>query len=446
MPKPDYLTAPIKTDKMPPGIPYIVGNEAAERFCYYGINAILVVFMTTNLLDRAGQPAPMSEPAARAWFHTYGAAVYFLPVLGALLADAIWGKYRTILWLSLVYCIGNLALAADHTRLGLLIGLSLVALGAGGIKPCVSANVGDQFGAANQHLLTRVFTWFYFAINIGSALSTMLTPWLLDRFGAAAAFGTPGVFMLLATIIFWLGRKQFVHIPPVGAGKYLREIFNRENLKALGNLLILVPFAAVFWSVWNQNFSAWVLQANKMDRHLFGHEWLPAQIQTVNPLFVLAMLPFCSYVLYPQLGKLFNVTPLRRFGMGLFANTVAFLIAALIQTRIDAGQTPHILWQVLAFLVLTSGEVMVSVTHLEFSYTQAPKTMKSLVMCLYLGSIALGNVFAAFINFLIEKGGLKLEGAAYYFFFVAIMFVTAVLFLFVARFYKGRTYIQDEAA
>jgi len=95
---------------------------------------------------------------------------------------------------------------------------------------------------------------------------------------------------------------------------------------------------------------------------------------------------------------------------------------------------------------LTCGEVMVSVTHLEFSYTQAPKTMKSLVMCLYLGSIALGNVFAAFINFLIEKGGLKLEGAAYYFFFVAIMFVAAVLFIFVARFYRGRTYIQDATA
>lgn len=446
MRKSDYLTAPIKTDKMPPGIPYIVGNEAAERFCYYGINAILVVFMTTKLLDGSGQPAPMSEPAARAWFHTYGAAVYFLPILGALLADAVWGKYRTILWLSAVYCFGNLALAIDHTRLGLLIGLALVALGAGGIKPCVSANVGDQFGAANQHLLTRVFTWFYFAINIGSALSTILTPELLDRFGAAAAFGTPGVFMLLATILFWMGRRKFVHIPPAGVGNYLREVFKREHLKALGNLLILVPFAAIFWSVWNQNFSAWVLQANKMDRHLFGHEWLPAQIQTVNPLFVLAMLPFFSYVVYPTLGKFFNVTPLRRFGMGLFANTLAFLIAALIQTRIDAGQAPHILWQVLAFLVLTSGEVMVSVTHLEFSYTQAPKTMKSLVMCLYLGSIALGNVFAAFINFLIENGGLRLEGAAYYFFFVLIMLVTAVLFIFVARFYKGRTYIQDEAA
>src|SRR2546430_11386857 len=252
MAKTEYLTAPLKTDKMPPGVPFIVGNEAAERFSYYGMNSILVVFMTKHLMDASGQPDHMSETQADAWYHTFVSGLYFLPVLGALLADAVFGKYRIILSLFIVYCVGHLALALDHTRLGLAIGLGLIALGAGGIKPCVSANVGDQFGASNQHLLPRVFSWFYFSINFGSAFSTLLIPWMLAPYtippesaaklptwivwilekchGPALAFGTPGIFMFIATVIFWHGRKKFAHIPPVGLANYVKEFFNKETL------------------------------------------------------------------------------------------------------------------------------------------------------------------------------------------------------------------------
>src|SRR5947209_20557899 len=160
MAKHQYLTSPPKISMMPPGVPYIVGNEAAERFSYYGMNSILVVFMTHLLLNAKGRPAPMSEADADGWYHMFVSCAYFLPIAGAFLADAILGKYRTILYLSIVYCLGHLTLAINHTRIGLVLGLGLIALGAGGIKPCVSANVGDQFGPSNQHLLTRVFSWF----------------------------------------------------------------------------------------------------------------------------------------------------------------------------------------------------------------------------------------------------------------------------------------------
>jgi len=445
MAKTQYLTAPLKTDKMPPGVPYIVGNEAAERFSYYGMNSILVPFMTRYLVDAHGQPNQMTAPQAEAWYHTFVACAYILPLLGAFLADAVLGKYRTVLILSVVYCFGHLALAINHTRLGLVIGLGLIALGAGGIKPCVSANVGDQFGASNQHLLTRVYSWFYFSINFGSAFSTIIIPELLDKSSPEIAFGTPCILMFIATVIFWLGRKKFVHIPPAGVRNYLKEIATPANLKALGNLLILVPFAAMFWALWQQNFSSWVIQATKMDRHLFGREWLPAQIQTVNPLFILAMLPLFSYVIYPAINKLIPLTPLRKLGMGLFTTALAFLIVGRIQLHIDAGQTPGIIWQILAFVVLTAAEIMVSVTHLEFAYTQAPTKMKSLVMCTYLGAISLGNVFTARVNFYLESHGRTEIAAPYFWFFVKVMLVTAVLWLIVSPFYRGKTYIQDEA-
>ncbi len=470
MAKTEYLTAPLKTDKMPPGVPYIVGNEAAERFSYYGMNSILVVFMTHQLL--------MPHDQADGWYHIFVSCAYFLPIVGAFFGDAILGKYRTILYVSIIYCFGHFTLAINHTKTGLALGLFLIAIGAGGIKPCVSANVGDQFGASNQHLLTRVFSWFYFSINFGSAFSTLLIPWMLDPYhvpdssraswpswlvtflekihGPDFAFGTPGILMLLATIIFWLGRKRFVHLPPVGLQKYLDEISKPENLKAIGNLLILVPFAAMFWALWQQNFSSWVLQAEQMDRHLFGIEWKAAQIQTVNPIFILTMLPLFSYAVYPAIERVYRLTPLRKFGIGLFVTAAAFLIVALIQARIDAGARPHIGWQILAFLVLTAGEIMVSVTHLEFAYTQAPKKLKSLVMCTYLFGISLGNLFTAAVNLFAHSltgvnvktaAGAEPQGnpASYFFFFVIVMVITATLFLFFARFYKGKTYIQDEA-
>jgi POT family proton-dependent oligopeptide transporter len=183
-----------------------------------------------------------------------------------------------------------------------------------------------------------------------------------------------------------------------------------------------------------------------MDRHLFGIDWKPTQIQTVNPLFILIALPLFSYWIYPAIDKVFRLTPLRKIGIGLFITALAFAIVAWIQTRIDAGQTPHIIWQIVAFAALTAAEVMVSVTHLEFAYTQAPKKLKSLVMCTYLGAVALGNVFTAWVNFVIQNpdGSVKLKGASYFYFFTAVMLVTSVLFVFFARFYRGKTHIQDE--
>jgi POT family proton-dependent oligopeptide transporter len=477
MAKSEYLTAPLKLNKMPPGIPFIVGNEAAERFSYYGMNSILVPFMTHYMMTSTGVLDLLQPERAVAWFNTFVFAAYGLCLLGAFLADAILGKYRTVLFLSIVYCFGHFTLAINDTRIGLLVGLALIALGAGGIKPCVSANVGDQFGASNQHLLPRVYSWFYFSINAGSALSTILIPELLNRYGPKVAFGTPGIFMVIATIIFWFGRKKFVHIPPLGIKKYFGEFFDyakfkkarteinargfqkiivvsktliaalqHENIKALANLLVLVPFAAMFWALWQQNFSSWVVQAEKMDRHFLGHEWLPAQIQTVNPLFILVMLPLFSYLVYPAIDKVFRLTPLRKIGIGLFIVVIAFLIAAWLQVRIDAGGRPNIVWQILGFLILTAAEVLVSVTHLEFAYTQAPKKLKSLVMCTYLGSVSLGNAFTAAVNYFIQNadGTVKLKGASYFLFFAAVMGVTAVLFVVVAQFYRGRTYIQDE--
>jgi len=367
-----YRTTPLPTSGMPPGIGCIVGNEAAERFSYYGLKAILVVFMTRFMLDAAGQPAVFNETEARVWFHNWSAACYLFPILGALLSDGFLGKYRTIFWLSLVYCLGHVALFLNLTSGGLFLGLGLIALGTGGIKPCVSAHVGDQFGAANQQLLPRVFGWFYFSINFGAFFSTMLTPWLLEgfcekfgldpRWGPHLAFGVPGFLMLVATVVFWAGRKRYAHIP-ADAPSFWKELRSKEGLGSLLRLAGLFVFVAVFWSLYDQTFSSWILQAEKMDRHVLGFELRSGQTQAINPLLILLFVPLFSYVIYPLLGRFFTVTPLRKMGIGFALTAVSFLSPAWIEHQLQQGVALNVCWEMPCYVLLTADEDLVWITE-----------------------------------------------------------------------------------
>src|SRR5436853_4845450 len=148
-------------------------------------------------------------------FHTFVIGVYFFPLLGGWIADRFFGKYNTIFWLSLVYCAGQACLAMFVTnRVGFYVGLSLIALGSGGIKPCVSAFVGDQFDQTNKHRAKVVFDAFYWIINFGSLFASFLMPIFLRSLGPAIAFGIPGALMFVSTFILWIARKQYVMLPP----------------------------------------------------------------------------------------------------------------------------------------------------------------------------------------------------------------------------------------
>ena len=440
-----YRSTPFPSKHMPKGIPYIISNEFAERFSFYGMRGILFVYMTHYLMGPDVQQALMTNEKATEYFHLFVMSAYIFPILGAILSDGFLGKYRTIITLSFVYVLGHLALAVDETRVGLLVGLGLIAVGSGGIKPCVSAHVGDQFGAQNERLITKVFSWFYFSINLGATISSLLTPVLLSRYGPGVAFGVPGVLMFIATIAFWMGRNVFIHIPP-GGPAFVKEAFSGEGLRAMMKLSVVFVFIAMFWALFDQTGSTWVLQARDMDRHCMGVEWLPSQLQAVNPILILILIPTFSYGIYPFAQKFVKVTPLRKITVGLFMTSTPFFISAWIQQRIDAGQSPNIQWQIYSYVILTAAEVLVSITALEFAYTQAPKKMKSLIMGLFLSSVALGNAFTAAVNFFIqnEDGSSKLEGPNYFLFFALLMTVTAVLFLVVALTYKEKRYIQEE--
>ena len=437
------------SNKMPKGIPYIIGNELAERFSYYGMKTILVVFMTQYIMNHSGQKDLMSEGDATTWYHLFSMANYFFPIVGALLSDILWGKYKTIITLSVVYCLGHLALAIDDTRIGLSIGLTLIAIGSGGIKPCVSAHVGDQFQQKNKHLIEKIFSIFYLSINLGAAVSSLLTPLLLENYGPHLAFGVPGLLMLIATIVFYRGHKVFIAIKPAGWEAYKKDLLSPKGKKAILNLSIMYIFIAVFWSLFDQTGSSWVIQAEKMDKFVnlgfVKFELLASQIQAINPLLILIFVPLFSYYIYPKVNKIWPLTPLRKISTGLYITAGSFAMIAIAQHLIDAGGTPSIMLQFFAYMILTIAEIMVSITGLEFSYTQAPNTMKSFIMGLWLLSVSLGNLIAALVNQFVSSlkdasGGFT---ALYFWFFVGLMLFTAICFTFVALRYKEESYIQD---
>ena len=397
-----YRTKPEETAGMPPGIPHIIGNEAAERFSFYGMKAILAVFLSQYLFVMDGvNGTPMEEARATELVHLFNGAFYLTPFLGAILADVFFGKYKVIMGLSLVYCAGHAALAMmgvfGHSEKWMIAGMVMIALGAGGIKPCVSAHVGDQFGALNSRLLPRVFNWFYFSINLGAFASMLLTPWLLEWYGPHWAFGVPGVLMAIATFVFWLGRKRFAHVPPGGIG-FLKEAFGRDGMIAMLKLTPVYLFVAMFWALFDQTGSTWIFQSQDMDRNFLGFNWLPSQIQSLNSVFVLTFIPIFSLVIYPWVEKFCPLSPLRKMGAGFVLMAAAFVLVSFIQVEIDGGGRPNIAWQIAAFALLTAAEILVSIVALEFAYTQSPKKMKSFIMCFYLAAVAIGNFLVAGVN------------------------------------------------
>jgi POT family proton-dependent oligopeptide transporter len=505
---PARSVAPDPQAPIPKQIRYIIGNEGCERFSFYGMRNILIVFLVSSLLLYL--PEAERSRGAKDIFHTFVIGVYFFPLLGGWLADRFFGKYNTIFWLSLVYCAGHACLATfESNRAGFYTGLGLIALGSGGIKPCVAAFVGDQFDQTNKHRAKVVFDAFYWIINFGSFFASALMPLFLRHLGPRVAFGIPGALMFIATIIFWLGRKQYVMLPPAppnphsflrvsrdaiasgirgqilaviavataigsfllipkfgfviaaclalvaliafgGLGVWLQLDSVRakhpteaiEGVRSVLRVLVLFALVTPFWSLFDQKASTWVLQANAMTKP----DWFqPAQMQALNPALVMLLIPFNNLVLYPALRRFgYELTALRRMTAGIAFAGLSWIVVGTMQVVLDQGNAFTITWQVLPYVLLTLGEVLVATTGLEFAYSQAPLSMKGAIMAFWNLSVTIGNLWvlvanagvqnSAVTNFIASSGfGVS---AFQMFFFAVFAFAAALAFGLVARTYR----------
>uniref|UniRef100_A0A8D0FVX2 Solute carrier family 15 member 1 n=1 Tax=Strix occidentalis caurina TaxID=311401 RepID=A0A8D0FVX2_STROC len=367
----------------PLSIFFIIINEFCERFSYYGMRAVLVLYFKYFL--------QWDDNLSTAIYHTFVALCYLTPILGALIADSWLGKFKTIVSLSIVYTIGQAVMSVssindltDHNQdVALYIALSmtgliLIALGTGGIKPCVSAFGGDQFEDDQEKQRTRFFSIFYLSINAGSLLSTIITPILrAQECGIHSkqrcyplAFGVPAALMAVSLVVFIIGSGMYKKVKPQGnimiqVSKCIgfaiknrfrhrsKEFPKREHwldwasekydkrliaqTKAVLKVLFLYIPLPMFWALFDQQGSRWTLQATTMDGNF-----------TVNPILIIIMVPVVDAVVYPLIKKCkINFTPLRKITVGMFLASLAFVAAALVQVQIDktlpvfpaAGQT-----------------------------------------------------------------------------------------------------------
>ncbi|XP_036739335.2 solute carrier family 15 member 2 [Manis pentadactyla] len=366
----------------PLSIVFIVVNEFCERFSYYGMKAVLTLYFLYFL--------HWNEDTATSLYHAFGSLCYFTPILGAAIADSWLGKFKTIIYLSLVYVLGHVIKSVGalpilggqtvHTILS-LTGLSLIALGTGGIKPCVAAFGGDQFEEKHAEERTKYFSIFYLSINAGSLISTFVTPMLrgdVQCFGEdcyALAFGVPGLLMVIALVVFAMGSKIYKKSPPEGnivaqvlkciwfalsnrfknrskdipkrqhwldwaAEKYPKQLI--MDVKTLTGILFLYIPLPMFWALLDQQGSRWTLQAIRMNGNLGFFVLQPDQIQVLNPFLVLIFVPLFDLVIYPLVSKCgINFLSLRKMAVGMILACLAFAVAAAVEIKIDEMTPPR---------------------------------------------------------------------------------------------------------
>ncbi|KAM9973141.1 hypothetical protein ACTFIR_012516 [Dictyostelium discoideum] len=462
----------------PPSIKFILGNEIGERYSYFAMKSILnnylIMFMGYN------------SKTAETIGHIFNASAYFFTLFGAYIADARLGKFKTILLFSVVYCFGAgiFSITAipgvtgsgpgSRSPWGLILGLGGIAIGTGGIKPLISSFCGDQFGPHQKKLLTSLFQVFYWCVNLGSFFSSILSPILRTQVGYWIAFLIPSIILMISIAIFICGTKKFIKRKPQGSVfstflkiiicgiqekiKYLKatddqpyediyyqdSYLDRAKLKfssqsvdqvkqVLRVLLVFTPLP-FFWALYDQTGTRWTTQGNIMNRRIGSITMDTEIIGALNPLLILIFVPIFEYGLYRPIAKRgINFSPLRRMAAGMVLSVIAFYIAAFVQLAIDNSppNSVHIALQIPQYVVLTWGEILLSITGLEFAYANSPRSMKSIVMAGWLISVSIGNLFDAFVIGLIKASEFIL-----YILFGSVMLVFIFIFVFIAYYFK----------
>uniref|UniRef100_A0A8C2JN48 Solute carrier family 15 member 2 n=1 Tax=Cyprinus carpio TaxID=7962 RepID=A0A8C2JN48_CYPCA len=480
----------------PVSIAFIVVNEFCERFSYYGMKAVLTLYFIHYL--------HWDKNLSTAVYHAFSSLCYFTPLLGAVIADSWLGKFRTVIYLSIVYVIGHVVKSVGaipdvgdstvHVVLSML-GLVLIAFGTGGIKPCVAAFGGDQFDEEHTEERRKFFSIFYMSINAGSVLSTIITPILrgdVKCFGGdcyALAFGVPAALMVIALVVFIAGSGLYKKSPPEGnvlvrvckcIGFAIRNRWNNskkspkrshwldwaeekypkrliQEIKMVFRVLVLYIPLPMFWALFDQQVKCYI--------HLISFVFSNTQI--IVSISLKGIFDFCRFInthteninitvgteefyAAADYGISQNISVPRGEYNGVVCKTNsdqylidlglldfgAFYTVILSKMEDIQANNIHIAWQVPQYVFITAGEVMFSITGLEFSYSQAPASMKSVLQAGWLMTVAFGNVIV-----LIVAEGAGMEQWTEFLLFAGLLVAVSIIFSIMAYFY---TYVDPD--
>jgi len=422
------------------GFWYIFWGELAERASFYGMRTVLALYMTDVLL--------FEQDNGAAIMHAFIAACYVAPLLGGWLADRVLGRYKTILYFSGPYILGHIILGGMENRTGLFIALVLLALGSGSIKPNTSTLMGQMYEEQKKSaLLTEAFSYFYAAINVGSAIATLALPAIrnsvrdstgsLER-GYAVALMIPAALMVLAFGFFAIGKKHYPveHVRDLPPKTPEQRAAERATLTRVSGLFALI---AVFWFVYDQSASTWIYFAkDHMDLHLFGGlSTTPDQIQGLNPVLIVVLTPIFN-TLWETLKRRrggVDVPDTRKMLLGFFIVVACMGLMSAVGYAAGAGKVT-VWWMCLATLVITLSELCISVVGLEFAFKVAAPGTKSVVTAAFLFTVFGGDLIAGVFD---KELWNHVSAGSFFAIQTAIVAVAALLFIVVARRFEQPT-------
>jgi POT family proton-dependent oligopeptide transporter len=421
----------------PTGFWFFFWGELAERSCFYGMRAILFLYMVQQL--------GFSDDNAGSINYLFIAACYFLPLIGGYVADNFFGKYWTIVGFSLPYIIGQLFLCFDSgqilgidPRYFLFVSLALLAMGSGVIKPNISTLMGltyDQYRPGQTQLRSDAFSFFYWAINIGACLSSSIMPRLRDLYGYHIAFLFPAVLMALALGLFALGKRFYAHEVITRVHKTPEE--RRLQWAVLGRLFGVFLVITFFWMIFDQSSATWIRFARddfdlSLGFHVpfLGDRLAPDQLQALNPLFIVVLLPFISVGLWRLLARVgLTMRPTDKMLVGFLLTAAGMGVMAVAGVLVAQGHKVSIWWQVGTYFLITVAELCISPVGLELAFTAAPKSMKGFITGCFLLTVFFGDI----LNSVVTRLYGPLGPARYFGLMTAVLLLVTVVFVFVAR-------------
>lgn len=421
-------------NRHPKGFWFVFWGELAERASFYGMKALLVLYMIDELSYSDANSATVAS--------IFTAVAYITPIIGGYVADRWLGKFRTIIYFAVPYIMGHIVLGTFTNEVGLYTALLLLAGGSGSIKPNISTLMGLMYEKEGKtHLMSQAFSWYYMAINIGAASTMTTLPFIRDHYGYAPAFMAPTVLMVVALAIFYVGKKYYpaedarARFKEEKTAEQKRE--ERQVLARLSGFFFLIVF---FWSIFDQSYSTWTLFARdymnlEPTLPLLGQVRIPPDaIQGINAILIIVLTPLFAWIWSrTDRDEAHRLASPKKMLIGFFL--VILCMGVMTAAGIQAQTAKvSILWEVLAYVLVTMAELCISVVGLQLAFEEAPDRMKSVITGIWWFTVFLGDMLASWFSRIYTQT----TPAFYFGMMTAMIVVVTILFYFVGRRFEQR--------
>ncbi len=431
----------------PKGLPVLFFTEMWERFSFYGMRAILVLYLTQETLgDNPG--LGWTNADALVLYGWYTMLVYVMSIPGGIIADRLLGQKKTVLVGGILIAAGQLTLAVDSIE-AFYAGLFLLISGVGCLKPNISTMVGGLYKEGDRRRDSG-FTIFYIGINIGAASAPLLVGYVGEVYGWHYGFALAGVGMLLGLIIYQLGQKHlkevgnFVPVTKIEGTKTNVPLTKIEKDRVIV-LLISFLIVIVFWAAYEQAGGLMNLYTKeKIDRVLFGYEIPASLFQSVPAIFVIIFGTIVAAYWLRRQNKGKESSSLFKMAVGTIVMGTGFLMMTGAALEADAGGKAMLIWLILSYLLQVIGELSISPVALSFITKLAPLKYSSIMMGIYFAATGLGNKLAGMVGELATEAGEMEVFTGIFIFCAAFGLLLLVFFRKLHTLTHGAEDIKDE--